>query len=135
MISKASNGVWMSLRVFGRLAGILLLELILISCGDVYRPTIIPNPVPIPDPKNFHSAFTANVNTPANFGSTMQLNVSGDSNAGVTNLGIAPVHLAVQAGASALAPRVWAANPGSDSVSVFVAATSLASIGRATTVN
>jgi YVTN family beta-propeller protein len=135
MISKTSNGVWMSLRVYSRLAGILLLELILISCGDVYRPTIIPNPVPIPDPKNFHAAFTANVNTPANFGSTMQVDVSGDTNAGVTNLGIAPVHLAVQAGASALAPRIWAADPGSDSVSVFAAASSVSGISKATTVN
>ena len=42
------TGVPMSFVCKGRLAGILFLGLICISCGDTYRPTIIPNPVPTP---------------------------------------------------------------------------------------
>ena len=135
MISKTSDGDLMSLHVCSRVTGLLLLCFIMSSCGDVYRPTIIPNPVPFPDPQNFHAAFTANVNGASNLGSTMQVNVSGDTNAGVTNLGIAPVHLAIQAGGTSAGSRVWAANPGSDSVSVFTGATSAGSIGKASTVN
>jgi len=135
MISKTSDGDLMSLNVCGRVAGLLLLCFIMSSCGDTYRPTIIPNPFPIPDPQNFHATFTANVNGPSNLGSTMQVDASGDTNGGVTNLGIGPVHMAIQAGGANTGSRVWVANPGSNSVSVFSGATSAGSIGKATTVN
>ena len=125
----------MSMLLKGRLAAAVLAALICISCGDVYRPTIVPEPVTPPNPQNFHAAFTANTNGTANPGSALQIDVSGDSKAGTTNVGIAPVHLAVQAGASSIQTRIWAANPGSDSVSVFNAEGSVGAITSATTIN
>jgi YVTN family beta-propeller protein len=103
----------MSLVSKGRLAGLIFLFLVCISCGDVYRPTIIPEPVPTPDPKNAHSTFTVNQNGGFNPGTGMQVNVSGDSAASVTKVAIMPVH------ATLLGTRVWVANQGADSVSAF----------------
>lgn len=57
---ECSGGVPMRLVGNGRFAALLFCFLICIACGDVYRPTIIPNPVQPPDPKNFHSVFTVN---------------------------------------------------------------------------
>jgi len=114
----------------GRLAALLFCFVICVACGDVYRPTIIPNPVPTPDPKNFHSVFTVNQNGPTNPGTGMQVNVSGDSSAGVTHVAMMPVHATVQG------TRVWVANNLSDSVSVFTGAQGPAfPIGTSTNVN
>src|SRR5215469_2732936 len=135
MISNTSDGVTMSLRVCGRAAWVVVLGLLLTGCGDVYRPTIIPNTVPTPDPENFHTAFSANLNGGANQGTTMQVDVAGDSNAGVTTVGVMPVHLAVQPVLAGQATRIWSANPGSDSVSTFVGAASTGSLGAVATVN
>jgi len=88
----------------GRIAALLFCFLICIACGDVYRPTIIPNPVPPPDPKNFHSVLTLNQNTTFNPGTGMQVDVSGDSDAGVTKVDLGPVHAAL------INSRVWVAN-------------------------
>jgi YVTN family beta-propeller protein len=110
------GGVPMSVARKARLAGLVLGCVICISCGDVYRPTIIPNPVPTPDPKNFHSAFAVNQNTPFYPGTGMQVDVSGDSNAGVTKVAMGPVHAAL------LGSRVWVANSLSNSVSAFTGA-------------
>ena len=118
-----------------RTAAAVLAALICISCGDVYRPTIVPEPVTPPNPQNFHAAFTANTNGTANPGSATQIDVSGDSNSGVVNLGIGPVHLAVQPGTTTTPTRVWSANPGSSSVTVFTAASAGNSISTATTIN
>lgn len=112
-----------------RLAALLFCFLICVGCGDVYRPTIIPNPVPIPNPQNFHTAFAVNQNGSAYPGTGMQVDVSGDSNAGVTKVAMQPVHAAV------LGTRVWVANFLSDSVSVFSQAQTAGSIGTSTDVN
>jgi hypothetical protein len=119
----------MSLVCRGRLLGILFLGLICISCGDTYRPTIIPNPVPTPDPENFHTVIAVNQNSPFYPGTGMQMDVSGDSNAGVTKLAMGPVH-AMLSGS-----RVWVANAISNSVSVFNSAGTAGSIGSSTNVN
>ena len=119
----------MSLVCKGRLAALLFCFLICVGCGDVYRPTIIPQPVPTPDPKNFHSVFTVNQNGSCNRGSGMQVDVSGDSSSGVTSVATLPVH------ATLLGARVWVANQGSDSVSVFTGAQGANSIGTATEIN
>jgi YVTN family beta-propeller protein len=110
------GGVPMSLVCKGRFAALLFCFLICVGCGDVYRPTIIPNPVPTPDPKNFHSVFTVNQNGAFNPGTGMQVDVSGDSSAGVTHVAMMPVHATLQG------TRVWVANQQSDSVSVFTSA-------------
>jgi len=122
-------GVPMSLVCKGRLAGVLLLGLICISCGDVYRPTIIPNPVPTPDPKSFHAVIAVNQNTTFNPGTGMQMDVAGDSNAGVTKVAMGPVHAAV------IGARVYVANSISNSLSVFTQAISTGSIGASTDIN
>lgn len=114
----------------GRLAALLFCFLICVACGDVYRPTIIPQPVPTPNPKNLHSAFTVNQNGSFSPGTGMQVDVSGDSSAGVTPVAKMPVHGTVQG------THVWVANQGSDSVSVFTAAAgSVAQIGASTDIN
>jgi YVTN family beta-propeller protein len=112
----------------GQLVGLLFLFLICISCGDVYRPTIIPQPVPTPDPKNAHSTFAVNQNGTFSAGTGMQVNVSGDSAAGVTNVAILPVH------ATLLGSKVWVANQGADSVSAFTVSAG-SGTGTATNVN
>src|SRR5215470_8555039 len=126
---NAHRGVPMSLVSKGRLAGLLFLFLICISCGDVYRPTIIPEPVPTPDPKNAHSTFTVNQNGTFNAGSGMQVNVSGDSAAGVPKVAVMPVH------ATLLGTHVWVANQGADSVSSFLASNGNSPIGTSVNVN
>jgi YVTN family beta-propeller protein len=124
------GGVPMSLVCKVRLAGLLFCFLICVGCGDVYRPTIIPNPVPTPDPKNFHSVFTVNQNGAVSPGTGMQVDVSGDSSAGVTHVAMMPVH------ATLLGTRVWVANQQSDSVSAFTSALgSSVPIGTAVNVN
>ncbi len=112
-----------------RLVALLFCFLICVGCGDVYRPTIIPNPVPIPDPQNFHTVFAVSQNGSAYSGTGMQVDVSGDSNAGVTKVAKQPVH------ATVLGTRVWVANFLSDSVSVFSVAQSSGAIGTSTDIN
>jgi len=113
----------------GKVAALLLCFLICIACGDVYRPTIIPNPVPIPPAQNFHTTFSINQNGTTYPGTGMQVDVSGDTEAGTTKLAMGPVH------ATVLGNNVWSANLGSNSVSVFAQALSAGSIGSATTIN
>lgn len=86
-----------------KLAGLLCLGAVCISCGQVYRPVVIPcvgaNPVPgcsninPPTPGNFHTIFSLTSNNYYdsasnlwNFtqGTAMQFDVSGDSTIGVT---------------------------------------------------
>jgi len=122
-------GVPMSWVCKGRLAALVFYFLITVGCGDVYRPTIIPNPVPTPDPKNFHAVIAVNQNTQFYPGTGMQVDVSGDSNAGVTKVALGPVH------ATLLNSRVWVANNLSNSVSVFSPAGLGGSIGASTDIN
>jgi DNA-binding beta-propeller fold protein YncE len=120
----------MNLRLTGRLSALLFCFLICVGCGDVYRPTIIPQPVQPPNPKNSHSIFTVNQNGSFNPGTGMQVDVSGDSAAGVTKVAHLPIHAVLQGG------RVWVANQGSDSVSAFtVSAGSAVPIGTAIDIN
>ncbi len=124
------GGVPMRLPYKGRVAALLLCFLICVACGDVYRPTIIPNPVPTPDPKNFHSVFAVNQNGSSDPGTGMQLDVSGDSSAGVTRVARMPVHATLQG------TRVWVANNLSDSVSAFTGANGAAApIGTSVNIN
>ncbi len=120
----------MNLVCKGRLPALLLCFLICIACGDVYRPTIIPNPVPTPDPKNFHSVFTVNQNGANNRGTGLQVDVSGDSASGVTRVDRMPVHATLQGS------RIWVANNLADSVSAFTSAVGTSTpIGTAVNIN
>ena len=114
----------------GKVAAFVFAFLICVGCGDVYRPTIIPNPVPIPPPQNFHTAFVINQNGTIYPGTGMQVDVSGDSDAGAAKVAMNPVH------ATVLGTGVWTANNGSDSVSVFGEASgTTGSVGSATDIN
>ena len=114
----------------GKIAALLLSFLICVGCGDVYRPTIIPNPVPIPPPSNFHTAFVVNQNGTIYPGTSVQVDVSGDSEAGIAKVAMNPVH------ATVLGASLWVANNGSDSVSVFAEAQGTSgSIGSSTDIN
>jgi hypothetical protein len=67
------------------------------GCGDTFRPIIIPNPPAFPDPRAAHTAVSINNNGSSNPGSIMVIDVSGDSDEGVANVGLVPVHAVQQA--------------------------------------
>jgi YVTN family beta-propeller protein len=104
----------------------VLPTLLCVSCGQVYRPVVIPCsvsgipgcPVEIPPiPANFHAVFALSTNAPNNPGGALQIDVSGDSiiaetptsNASAPNLGAIPAHAAILPNNS----RVFVATVGS----------------------
>src|SRR5260370_20143801 len=82
-------GVPMSFRRLGRLAAMVIPTLVCLSCGQVYRPVVIPCsagggipgcPVETPPtPSSFHAVFGISANVPNNPGGAMQIDVAGDS--------------------------------------------------------
>jgi len=85
----------MSLRRVSWLAVVALAALICISCGQVYRPVVLPVSTTPPSPANFHEVFTVNGNIAYNQGTAMQVDVSGDSDIGAGNMGVNPTHGAI----------------------------------------
>ncbi|MGA7753975.1 MAG: hypothetical protein WCB05_14165 [Candidatus Sulfotelmatobacter sp.] len=99
----------MSFRRVGGLAAIALATILWMSCGQVYRPVVIPvNPTP-PSPANFHAVFGISNNVPFNPGTALQIDVSGDSDIGVADMGVSPTHAAALPNNS----RVFVASAGS----------------------
>jgi DNA-binding beta-propeller fold protein YncE len=85
----------MSVRRVSELGLVALAAIILTSCGDVYRPVVIPvNPTP-PNPSGFHAVFALTNNVPFNSGAAFQIDVSGDTNIGQANMGWNPTHAAI----------------------------------------
>lgn len=99
----------MSFRRVGGLAAMALATLLWMSCGEVYRPVVIPISTTPPNPENFHSVFGLSTNVGNNPGTVMQIDVSGDTNIGQANLGINPTHAAILPNNS----RVFVASAGS----------------------
>jgi hypothetical protein len=99
----------MSFRRVGGLALTALSTLLWMSCGQVYRPVVIPVSTTPPNPANFHAVFGISTNVPGNPGTALQIDVSGDSNIGVANLGVNPTHAATLPNNS----RVFVASAGS----------------------
>ena len=99
----------MSFRRVGGLAAAVLATLLWISCGDVYRPVVIPTTVTPPNPANFHAVFGISTNVPFNPGTALQIDVSGDSDIGAANMGVNPTHAAILPNNS----RVFVASAGS----------------------
>lgn len=85
----------MIVRRVARLAVMALASLICISCGQVYRPVVIPISVSPPNSGNFHAVFAISANAQTNPGSALQIDVSGDSDIGQANMGINPTHAGV----------------------------------------
>lgn len=92
---KFSFGVPMSLRRVGGIAVIAVATFIMISCGQVYRPVVIPINITPPNSQNYHAVFAMNANVEANPGTAMQIDVSGDTDIGQENMGISPTHMGI----------------------------------------
>lgn len=122
-----SFGVLMSFRRAGRLTALWLLILLCLSCGQVYRPVVIPcsvgggisgcpaeNP---PIPGNFHAVFGITANVPKNPAGAVQIDVAGDtilaetptSDTSAPNLGDNPTHAAITPNMS----KIFVASAGS----------------------
>lgn len=99
----------MSFRRVGGLAAMLLAILICVSCGDVYRPVVIPISNTPPDPSGFHAVFGLSRNAAFNPGTAFQIDVSGDTMVGQANMGVNPTHAAALPSNS----RVFVASAGS----------------------
>lgn len=112
----------MSFRRVGWVAAIALATLLEISCGQVYRPVVIPTGTTPPNPANFHAVFGISANVPLNPGSALQIDVSGDTDIGQAAMGVNPTHGAILSNNS----RAFVANAGAslcaggaDSVTAF----------------
>jgi YVTN family beta-propeller protein len=69
----------MSFRRVSRLAAMALATLLCVSCGQVYRPVVIPLSTTPPTPASFHAVFAISANVPDNPGGALQIDVAGDS--------------------------------------------------------
>jgi len=76
----------------GLLAIVAIGTVLWISCGQVYRPVVIPVNSTPPNPANFHAVFGISTNVESNPGTAFQIDVSGDSKIGAANMGINPTH-------------------------------------------
>jgi len=85
----------MSFRRVSWVAAIALAALFDLSCGQVYRPVVIPINVTPPNTANFHAVFGISANVPSNPGTALQIDVSGDTDIGQAKMGINPTHAAV----------------------------------------
>jgi YVTN family beta-propeller protein len=99
----------MSFRRVGKLAAMALAALLEISCGQVYRPVVIPTSVTPPNPANFHAVFGISANVPFSPGTALQIDVAGDTTIGVANMGVNPTHTAIVPNNS----RIFVASAGS----------------------
>jgi len=99
----------MSLRRVGWLAAMFVAMVLWMSCGEVYRPVVIPISNNPPNPSSFHAVFGINSNIAPNPGTALQIDVSGDSNVGEANMGINPTHAAILPNNS----RIFVTNAGS----------------------
>jgi DNA-binding beta-propeller fold protein YncE len=100
---------------------LFLVLILLTSCGDTYRPVVIPIPQPGGDPQATHYALVVNAYngqpTDLNTGqgpSASQIDVSGDTIIGNRRTGLKPVHAGIGAGFQA-----FVVNQGDSSVSSF----------------
>jgi YVTN family beta-propeller protein len=107
----------MSFLRVGRLAAVVLFTLLCLSCGQVYRPVVIPLTTTPPSPSSYHTVFGISANVPNYPGGAMQIDVAGDSVAAETptsdpsapNLGKNPTYAAILPNLS----RVFVASAGS----------------------
>jgi len=101
MPMKIGRVCWLAATVLG--------SLLWMSCGEVYRPVVIPVNTTPPNSANFHSVFGINTNASANAGTALEIDVAGDTNIGVASMGINPTHAAALPNNS----RIFVASAGS----------------------
>jgi len=128
----------MSLRRLGWLVLTATATLICISCGEVYRPVVIPTNTKPPNPSNFHAVFGINANAPSTPGTALQIDVAGDTNIGEANMGVNPTHATVlPTNARVFVASAGSLSPGqADVVSSFTPAvdsSSVTGLGTSTT--
>ena len=99
----------MSFRRVGWLMAIAVATWLEVSCGQVYRPVVIPTSTTPPNPANFHAVFGISSNVPSNPGSALQIDVSGDTDIGAATMGVNPTHATILPNNS----RVFVASAGS----------------------
>ena len=122
----------------------VLPTLLCLSCGQVYRPVVIPTSTTPPTPANFHAVFDISANVPYSPGGAMQIDVAGDSIIAETpnsdlKFGYNPTHAAILPDNA----RLFVASAGSvaggvDGVSSFTPAfqsTNATGFGAVTTVS
>ncbi len=94
-MTRTNLRAWVSLRRVGQLSILAVVTLICISCGEVYRPVVIPTSTTPPNPASFHAVFAINANAPFNQGTALQIDVAGDTNIGEANMGLNPTHIGI----------------------------------------
>lgn len=101
-------------RVLG-VGACLLLAVIGVACGDVYRPVALPiiNPNQ-PNPSALHFVYSLATDGSQNRGSLSQIDATGDAVNTMVPSGIAPAHGALSPDGS----RLFMANSGDDTISV-----------------
>src|SRR4051794_26331406 len=92
-----------------------VLCIILIACGDTYRPIALPTLQPGGDPQTTRVATVVNNNNGGQ-GTATEVDATGDTNIGNFQVGNDPVHAAFWFGST---NRVYVANRNADSVSFF----------------
>ena len=100
-----------------RAVAVLVLLFIFAGCGQTYRPVatpVAPNP---PNPAFSHLALVISGNGSSHPGASTSIDVSGDTALSQSTLGLIPVHAALVLSGS----RVYVANSGDDTVSMFPA--------------
>lgn len=105
----------MSIWRVARVAAILMLTFVCLSCGDTFRPVAVPITPPPPDPSSLHYALVVTVNGADNPGASSRIDVSGDTNVGIAKLGLTPVHAALLPNGA----RVYLVNNLEDTVSAY----------------
>jgi len=98
-----------------RAAGVLLLMLICLSCGETYRPVATPIIPSLPNPGFSHFALVISGNGSDHPGASTSINVSGDTAESQSTVGLMPVQAAVVLSGT----RVYVANSLDDTVSMF----------------
>jgi YVTN family beta-propeller protein len=114
---------WETLLRVVQAAALLPLVLVWAGCGDVYRPVAIPTIPNPPSPQSSHYVLFLSTNGGNNMagnglndpGSGTRIDVSGDTNAGVAQLGLSPVHAALLPSGSS----VFVANQAEDTISYY----------------
>jgi YVTN family beta-propeller protein len=98
-----------------RAAGVLLLMLICLSCGETYRPVATPIVPSLPNPGFSHFSVVITGNGSDHPGASTSINVSGDTAESRSTVGLMPVQAAIVLSGT----RVYVANSHDDTVSTF----------------
>lgn len=116
-------GVRMTLVRVGRVLALFAVIVAETGCGEYYRPVAIPITPNPPTPSSLHYVLTLSSNgvcppllsQPCGPGTNARIDVSGDSNVGVAQVGLGPVHAVLLPGGT----QVYVANNEEDTVSFY----------------